>query len=143
VYISGSQGGFFFPGFISGGISILLCVVSVLVKRPLVAWTSYVVRRWPLNWYWHPQVLPAYSEVTIIWGVVFTARVGFEFWLYHRDALDALGISRIILGWPLTVVLLIGTYLFGLMRLSQLEGPSVEEFRTNAQPPWQGQKRGF
>jgi len=143
VRISGSQAGFFFPGFISGAVTILLCVVSVIVKRPLVAWTSYVVRRWPLDWYWHPQVLPAYIEVTIIWAVVFAARLAFEFWLYQRESLDTLGVSRVILGWPLTFVLLMGTYLFGLMRLSQLKGPSVEELITGAQPPWQGQKRGF
>lgn len=143
VRISGSEAGFFFPGLISGAATILLCVLSVILKRPLVAWTSFVVRRWPLEWYWHPQVLPAYIEVTIIWAVVFAIRLVFEFWLYQRDSLDALGISRIVLGWPLIVVLLVGTYLFGLMRLSQLKGPSVEEFKTGAQPPWQGQKRGF
>ncbi len=143
VRISGSGAGFFFPGFISGAITIILCVISVLFRRPLVAWTSYVVRRWPLNWYWHPKVLPAYNEVTLIWTVVFAARLAFEFWLYQRDATDVLGVSRIILGWPLTVVLLVGTYLYGLKRLSQLQGPSVDEFKTGAQPPWQGQKRGF
>jgi len=143
VRISGSGAGFFFPGFISGAITIILCVISVLFRRPLVAWTSFVVRRWPLNWYWHPKVLPAYNEVTLIWTVVFAARLAFEFWLYQRDATDVLGVSRIILGWPLTVVLLVGTYLYGLKRLSQLQGPSVDEFKTGAQPPWQGQKRGF
>ncbi len=143
VRISGSGAGFFFPGFISGAITIVLCIFSVLIRRPLVAWTSFIVRRWPPGWYWHPKVLPAYNEVTIIWTVVFAARLGFEFWLYQRDSLDALGLSRIILGWPLIVVLLIGTYLYGLMRLSQLQGPSVEEFKAGKEPPWEGQKRGF
>jgi hypothetical protein len=143
VRISGSGAGFFFPGFISGAFTIVLCVISVLVRRPLVAWTSFIVRRWPLDWYWHPKVLPAYNEVTLIWAAVFTARLGFEFWLYQRDSLDALGLSRIILGWPLIVILLIGTYLYGLMRLSRLQGPSVEEFKKDKPPPWEGQKRGF
>ncbi len=143
VRISGSEAGFFFPGLISSAVTILVCVLSVAIKRPLVAWTSYVVRRWPLDWYWHANVLPAYNEVTMIWTVVFATRLGFEFWLYQRDSLDALGVSRIVLGWPLIIVLLIGTYLYGLMRLSQLQGPSVEEFKAGAQPPWQGQKRGF
>ncbi len=143
VRISGSEAGFFFPGLISGAVTVLLCIVSVVLKRPLVAWTSFVVRRWPIHWYWHPQVLPAYTEVTLIWAGVFAARLAFEFWLFQRDSLDALGVSRILLGWPLIVILLIGTYLYGLMRLSQLQGPSIEEFKANKPPPWEGQKRGF
>ncbi|MEJ2608455.1 MAG: DUF3159 domain-containing protein, partial [Anaerolineales bacterium] len=110
VKISGSEAGFFFPGFISGAVTVLLCIVSVALRRPLVAWTSFVVRRWPLDWYWHPRVLPAYNEVTLIWAGVFAARLGFEFWLYQRGSLDALGVLKIILGWPLIVILLIGTY---------------------------------
>jgi hypothetical protein len=143
VKISGSEAGFFFPGFISGAVTVLLCIVSVALRRPLVAWTSFVVRRWPLDWYWHPRVLPAYNEVTLIWAGVFAARLGFEFWLYQRGSLDALGVSKIILGWPLIVILLIGTYLYGLMRLSKLQGPSVEEFMAGKPPPWEGQQRGF
>jgi hypothetical protein len=143
VKISGSESGFFLPGLISGGITIVLCVVSVVINRPLVAWTSFITRRWPLGWYWHPEVLPAYNETTILWAVAFSLRLALEFWLYQGEALNALGAVRIILGWPFIIVLLIVTYLYGLWRLSNLQGPSVEEFKSGAEPPWEGQKRGF
>jgi hypothetical protein len=48
-----------------------------------------------------------------------------------------------LLGWHFTVILLVISYLYGLWRLSQLKGPSIEEFKAGKQPPWQGQKRGF
>jgi hypothetical protein len=64
----------------------MLCVVSVAFNRPMVAWSSFIARRWALNWYWHPQVLPAYNEVTILWAVAFAARLTVEFWLYQQDA---------------------------------------------------------
>lgn len=143
INISGSETGYFFPGLISGAITVILCVVTVVLNRPLVAWTSFITRRWPLEWYWHPQVLPAYNEVTIMWGVVFAARLALEFWFFQREALSALGVVRVFLGWPLTVILLIVSYLFGLWRLGQLEGPSIEEFEAKADPPWIGQTRGF
>jgi len=143
VKLSGSETGFFLPGLISGAITIVLCTVSVLINRPLVAWTSFITRRWPMDWYWHPKVLPAYNEVTIIWAVAFSARLALEFWLFQQEAVNALGITKIILGWPFIVVLLITTYLYGLWRLGHLEGPSVEEFIAGKQPPWEGQKRGF
>ena len=141
--LSGSGRGFFLPGLISGTVTVVLCVVSVALNRPLVAWTSFVTRRWPLDWYWHPRVLPAYNEVTIGWGVAFAGRLVLEFWLYQQDALGALGTARIILGWPFIVLLLVITYLFGMWRLRKLGGPSVQEFREGQEPPWESQQRGF
>lgn len=143
VKLSGSEAGFFLPGLISGAITIILCVVSVAINRPLVAWTSFITRRWPLGWYWHPKVLPAYNEVTILWAVAFSGRLALEFWLYQQQSLNALGATRVILGWPFIVVLLIATYLYGLWRLSNLKGPSIDEFKAGTAPPWEGQKRGF
>jgi len=143
VQLSGSGTGFFLPGLISGAVTVVVCVVSVAVNRPVVALTSFVARRWPINWYWHPKVLPAYNEVTILWAVAFGARLFLEFWLYQRDASSALGTTRLILGWPYTIILLIVSYLYGLWRLSHLKGPSVEEFKAGTEPPWEGQRRGF
>ena len=143
VNLSGSESGFFLPGLISGAVTVVLCVVTVAINRPMVAWTSYIARRWPLDWYWHPQVLPAYNEVTIAWAVAFSVRLVLEFWLFQQDAVNALGSVQVILGWPFTITLLIASYLYGLWRLDRLNGPSVEEFKTGKEGPWEGQKRGF
>jgi len=143
VKLSGTDTGFFLPGLISGAITIVLCTISVVINRPLLAWTSFISRRWPLDWYWHPKVLPAYNEVTIIWAVAFSARLALEFWLFQQKAVNALGVTKILLGWPFIVILLIASYLYGLWRLDHLNGPGVEEFKTGKEPPWEGQKRGF
>ena len=143
VKLSGSETSFFLPGMISGAVTIIICVVSVGLNRPLLAWSSFITRRWPLEWYWHPQVLPAYNEVTIIWAVAFSARLVLEFWLFQSEAVSALGAIRILLGWPYTIILLILSYLYGLWRLDKLQGPSVDEFKADAEPPWEGQQRGF
>jgi hypothetical protein len=47
------------------------------------------------------------------------------------------------MGWPATILLLAVSYLYGTWRLRNLEGPSVEEFREETEPPWEGQQRGF
>ena len=69
--VLGRAEGYFIPSIISGGFSVFLCVVSILIKRPMVAYTSFVTRRWPLKWYWHPKVRPAYNEVTWVWFIFF------------------------------------------------------------------------
>lgn len=143
VRLSGSGAGFFLPGLISGALTVVLCVVSVAFNRPLVAWTSYLARRWKLQWYWHPQVLPAYNEVTIAWAVAFALRLVVQYWFYQRQAVNALGALNLLLGWPYTITLLVLSYLYGLWRLRRLGGPSVAEFSEGKAPPWEGQRRGF
>jgi hypothetical protein len=108
-----------------------------------VAWTSYIARRWPLDWYWHPQVRPAYSEVTWLWVAFFGLRLLLAFSLFQREATGALAVVQLVTGWPATIILLIISYLYGTWRLRNLGGPSVEEFKASAEPPWEGQRRGF
>jgi hypothetical protein len=143
VFLSGSETGFVIPGLISGGITVLLCLGSLIMQRPLAAWTSYITRRWPLGWYWHQQVRPAYNEVTLVWAIAFAGRLALEYWLSLNQSIALLGITKIALGWPYTILILIISYLYGIWRLGRLNGPSVEEYKRGVQPPWTGQKRGF
>jgi len=139
----GSAEAFFVPGIISGASTAFVALISIMARRPMVAWTSRLVRRWPTDWYRHPRVLPAYREVTWLWALFFAGRSAVQWNLAQQGELTTLAGVRIIGGWPALVVLLIITYLFGTMRLARLGGPSVEEFRTGSPPPWRGQRRGF
>jgi hypothetical protein len=139
----GRSEAFFLPGLISGCMTLLLAIVSLLIRRPMVAWTSFIARRWPLGWYWHPLVRPAYSEVTLAWALFFAARLYLQFSLFDHKNIDQLALSNFLTGWPATILLLIASYLYGTRRLSQLRGPSVEEYSQNVPAPWQGQQRGF
>jgi hypothetical protein len=139
----GRAEGYFLPAIITGGLTVIVCLVSVLARRPLVAWTSHVARRWPLNWYWHPKVRPAYSEVTLAWAVFFALRLVLQLALFEGEAPVLLAVFNVLAGWPATVTLLVMSYLYGTWRLRHLRGPSVQEFKDGAEPPWTGQRRGF
>ncbi len=143
AWFLGKSEGFFLPGLISGSMTLLLTIVSLLIRRPIVAWTSYFARRWPLDWYWHPQVRPAYSEVTFAWAIFFAARLLLQYSLFDNENVNSLAFTNFITGWPATILLLVISYLYGTWRLAQLQGPSVEEFLSNAPVPWKGQRRGF
>ena len=135
--------GFFAPGMLTGGLTVFLALVSVAAKRPLTAWSSYIARRWPLEWYWHPQVRPAYTETTWLWVAYFGGRLALQLILFQQDQMRELAAVNLILGWPGILALLITTYLYGVWRLRQLAGPGVTDFEQNAPPPWTGQRRGF
>lgn len=143
VWFLGRSEGFFLPGLVSGSITLLLTIISLVFRRPMVAWTSYIARRWPLDWYWHPQVRPAYSETTLAWAVFFATRLLLQYSAFQSKDVTLLAVTNLITGWPATIFLLVLTYLYGTWRLGTLQGPSVEEFKNSTPAPWQGQRRGF
>ena len=139
----GRAEGYFLPAIVTGGGTLVVCMVSVIVRRPLVAWTSHLARGWPLAWYWHPKVRPAYSEVTWLWVGIFAVRLSLQLALFQGAAPELLAVVNIAMGWPTTIVLLVISYLYGTWRLRHLRGPSIEEFKEGTEPPWAGQRRGF
>lgn len=139
----GRSEGFFLPGIVNGGLTVALALVSLLIRKPMVAWTSYLARRWPLDWYWHERVRPAYTEVTVVWLAFFAVRLLWQVTLYQNNNVDQLAFVNALTGWPAIIALLVFSYLYGTWRLARLGGPSVEEFRNSAPAPWSGQRRGF
>ena len=139
----GRSEGFFLPGIVNGGLTVALALVSLLIRKPMVAWTSYLTRRWPLDWYWHERVRPAYTEVTVVWLAFFAVRLFWHVTLFQNNNVDELAFVNALMGWPAIIALLVFSYLYGTWRLARLGGPSVEEFRNGAPAPWSGQRRGF
>jgi hypothetical protein len=135
--------GYFLPTLINGGLTVLLCLGSAILRRPLVAVTSHLARGWPLQWYWHPKVRPAYSEVTLAWALFFALRLFIQWFLFQEANAAIFGLLSLVMGWPATIVLLVLSYLYGMWRLQNLHGPSVEELQQGSEPPWDRQQRGF
>lgn len=140
---SGDAGDYFLPGIVSGFGTTALLLLSLLARRPGVAYMSWVTRGWPIDWYWHSRVRPAYTRTTLIWAVFFGGRTALQFWLYEADEIEWLATVRVGLGWPALLLLLIVTYILGRRWLVRLDGPSVEEFESGLAPPWRGQASGF
>lgn len=143
IYLLKSAQAFFLPQLVNGALMAIVLAASLIVRRPAVAFTSYLARRWPLAWYWHPRIRPAYSEVTAVWAVYSFIKLIIQYRLYTQGSVERLAAFNLISGWPALILLLVFSYLYGLKRLEKLRGPSVEEFKNGTPPPWQGQQRGF
>jgi hypothetical protein len=63
--------------------------------------------------------------------------------LLRNESAELLGIISLVAGWPGIILLLIMSYIYGIWRLRQLQGPSVEEFQAGKESPWTSQRRGF
>jgi hypothetical protein len=143
AFLLGRSEGFFLPGIVNGGLTVAITLVSLIIRKPMVAWTSYFARRWPLDWYWHEKVRPAYTEVTVAWLAYFALKLFWQVSLFQGREIDELTLVNTLTGWPATILLLVLSYLYGTRRLASLQGPSVEEFRRGMPSPWSGQRRGF
>jgi hypothetical protein len=130
------------PSIISGSVLLITCLGSILISKPIAAYSSAFTRKWPLEWYWHPHIKPAYRDVTLFWLFAFGGRFIFEIIAFKYTLLQ-FEWFKLIIGWPYTLLVLIISYMFGRWRLEKLKGPSIEEFQQNSPPPWQGQKHGF
>lgn len=134
---------FYLPGILSTTLLALASLVSLLLKRPLAAWVSHVVRGWTLAWFWRADVKPAYAEVTVLWVVMLGLSAGVQAWFYVQNDLLALAFTNTLFGLPYTILILVITYVYGIWRLRRLGGPGIEEFNQQKKPPYKGQTRGF
>jgi hypothetical protein len=143
VLLLGRSESFFLPGMLNSGVTVGLCILSLLLRRPLTAWSSFIARRWELAWYWHPRVRPAYTETTLLWTIFFGAKFWWQLRLFQIGDAKGLAWVQPLTGFPALVLLLVITYFYGTWRLRNLKGPSVDEFKQERPAPWTGQQRGF
>ena len=143
AYFGDNASNYFLPKVITSGLLFLLALISVLIGRPLAAYVSHLARGWKLDWFFRPDIKPAYREVTIVWTALFLMRMIVQLILYRRGNVVELGFANILLGFPATFTVLILTLVYGMWRLKKLGGPGIEEFTEGKEAPWEGQKRGF
>jgi hypothetical protein len=143
AWFSGRAENYFLSTILSGFGLSLVALITILIKRPLASLSSALARGWPMAWYGLDQVRPAYTEVTWIWFAFFLLKPTLQLFLFNQGNADALGVVTLLTGWPATILVLAGSYLYGSRRLKRLKGPSVREYQEQSPPPWEGQLRGF
>lgn len=140
---SGRAESYFLPGIVGAVLGAVGGIASVAARRPLAAWSSWFYRRWPLEWYWRPDVRPAYTAVTWIWIGFFAVRAAVQGILFAQERPELLAAAKVATSWPLIIPLLIASYVYGNRKLHSLGGPNVDEFAAGAEPPYAGSQRGF
>jgi hypothetical protein len=63
--------------------------------------------------------------------------------LFLNDSIEQLVWFNTIIGFPLLIAILTISYVYGMWRLHQLNGPGVDEFIEGKEVPFRGQTRGF
>ncbi|MGK0720885.1 DUF3159 domain-containing protein [Leucobacter sp. W1478] len=123
--ITGRGEDFFLPGFWINGAWIIAHSVSLLVGWPLIGLLLGFLRGSLTEWRRIPMLRRAASLCTVVWIVVFAARLGVQLPLYFAansgdpGAVEALGIARLVMGIPLFAIAVLFTWLV-LSRVSSV-----------------------
>ncbi|GAA4788737.1 hypothetical protein CCANI_08205 [Corynebacterium canis] len=104
---TGSAKGYFLYGIWMSLLFALVFAISVVVRWPAVGVIWRGINGESMTWREVPAARNAYSIATLGWTLVFAARFVVQNWLYQDDATTALAVARILMGWPLTGLVLL------------------------------------
>lgn len=107
---SGKAQDFFLPDMIKNAAYFAVYLVSVIVRYPLIGVLLGSVAGDPLQWIRDAERRRTATAATMLWVLMFGIRIGIMFPLYWADALTALGVAKIALGYPLFVLVVWLTY---------------------------------
>jgi len=123
AYRTGEARGFYLPGLIYSAVLGLAFLVSVLVRWPLAGVIWHGINGDGQSWRRDPRLLRAYTWASLLWTLVFAARLVVQGLLYNADATTWLGIARLAMGYPLVGVALLGT-VWAVSRARRLPNPA-------------------
>lgn len=109
AWFMGDAKGYFAYGIWYSLVAGIAFTISVIVRWPLVGLIWRGINGEDQRWRTNRGAVKAFSIATMAWAVVFFARFGVQQWLYTQDATDALGYTRIVMGWPLTAIVVLIT----------------------------------
>ena len=84
-------------------------LVSAVVRWPLAGVIWHGINGDGQGWRRDARLLRAYTWATLLWALVFVARVVVQGLLYRYEEETWLGIARLVMGYPLVGVALLGT----------------------------------
>lgn len=111
AYMVGASKGYFLLGIWSSLIYAGVFAISVLVRRPVVGYFWAWLGGHDQGWRRVRRAVVAFDIATITWVLVFAARFIVKKYLYDADDTTLLGITTIAMGYPLTAVAALATYL--------------------------------
>jgi uncharacterized protein DUF3159 len=111
AYLVGESKGYFLLGIWSSLVYAGVFALSVLIRRPVVGYAWGWVNGRDRDWRGVRRALTAFDIATVVWAMVFGARFLVQNRLYDEDQTGLLGVARIAMGWPLTAVAALVTYL--------------------------------
>jgi hypothetical protein len=114
---SGEARDFFLPGMYIDAVYGVAFAVSALVGRPLVGVIYGVLFQTGGTWRNNSRLRRIFTISTLAWSAVYGLRTGAQTLLYSADRPELLALAKLLLGWPLTVIVV--TLTLGAVRRAE------------------------
>ena len=111
AYVMGESKGYFLLGIWSSLVWAAVFALSVLIRRPVVGYVWGWVNDHDRDWRTVRRAVLSFDIATMVWVLVFASRFVVQHHLYDADQTGWLGVARLAMGWPLTAVAALVTYL--------------------------------
>jgi len=109
---SGQARDFFKPGIYINAAYGAVFLGSVVIGRPLVGAIYSAIDGLGSSWRRDRRLRGVFSVATVGWALVFAVRAVVQTIFYNADRPDLLAVSRLLLGWPLTIGAVAATVAF-------------------------------
>ncbi|AKK27280.1 membrane protein [Mycobacterium sp. EPa45] len=110
AWIVGASKGYFLLGIWTSLIWAAVFAISVVIRRPIVGYAWSWVNTKDRGWRRSRRAVLAFDLATLTWVLVFASRFAVQHHLYDADQTGWLGVARIAMGWPLTALAALVTY---------------------------------
>jgi hypothetical protein len=127
---------FFLPGILINAGYAVGYLVSILVRWPLLGILVGLATGEGMGWRQVPYLLRAYTLASWLWAAMFALRLAVQLPLYLAGEVVALGVARVVMGWPLFLLCL---WLSWLVISRARAAQSAAEAAAESQEP--GQQR--
>ena len=134
AYFMGESKGYFLLGIWSSLIWASVFTLSVVIRRPVVGYVWGWVNDHDRDWRKVRKAVLAFDIATMVWVLVFASRFVVQHHLYDADQTGWLGVARISMGWPLTAVAALVTYLAIRAAQRAIHAEDAEDSEAQALP---------
>jgi Protein of unknown function (DUF3159) len=136
AYLLGQSKGYFLLGIWTSLLWAAVFGVSIVIRRPVVGYIWSWLGGHDRAWRDVRRAVYAFDIATLTWVLVFGARFVVQRLLYESDQTGWLVVARISMGWPLTAVSALVTFLAIRMAQRALEATvSGAAATADAAPP--------
>lgn len=96
----GNEADYFLPGLWTNFAYLCALALSVLVRWPLIGLLVGFIRGDGFSWRKNPKLMRRFTNVTLLWVIMFGTRLVIQVPLYLSGSLAALAVAKLILGLP-------------------------------------------
>jgi hypothetical protein len=123
---TGEAEDFFLPGILTNLAYGSAFLISILIRWPLLGIAMGYMTNEGTTWRKNPALRRAYGAASWIWVGLFLGRLAVQLPLYLTGSVGALGVVKIVMGWPLFLAAAWFTY--------RLLSPILAEKRGQTRP---------